>query len=489
MRLPQKESDERHGEHCDRRSRIIVSDPQFWSIFILFVLITLHHYDNLTSFRLFSMPDLPLGITRHTVDRMLYLLPIALSSIIFGMRGGTLTVAIAFLTMLPRAFYISSYESSAILEVFVVTLIGSLISLGSMHYRKQEKQLEATKEKLELSEKKYRQLFENAHDAIWVQDLDGKVIAANQAAARLLGYDLSTLIGMDSRRFFSRKDFAVSKVIRSDIEGGDDRYEPYRKKIIKKDRSTAYIMLTTNLISSDGQPDGIQFIARDITKEVRMQENQGFYLRQITKAHEEERQRISRDLHDSTAQSLIATIRSLESFCEEDDALSSQRLDLLLSYKSQLKSVLQEIRQISRDLRPSIIDELGLVAAVEWLVGQFKVENGIVANLSVLGVIRDFSPELEVTLFRIIQEALRNAAKHSGATEVWVTIDYEDKETIINIVDNGKGFQLTTSLGELSRLGKLGIDGMQTRARLVGGILDVQSSPGNGTAIAVTIPG
>ncbi|HZD59478.1 MAG TPA: ATP-binding protein, partial [Anaerolineae bacterium] len=119
---------------------------------------------------------------------------------------------------------------------------------------------------------------------------------------------------------------------------------------------------------------------------------------------------------------------------------------------------------------------------------QVKVEHGITAHLMVLGEEREFSPEIEVTLFRIIQEALRNIVRHAEATEVWVTVDFESKETIINVVDNGKGFELPASLGELSRLGKLGVDGMQTRARLVGGTFDIQSSPGDGTAIAVVIP-
>ncbi|MDI6715449.1 MAG: PAS domain S-box protein [Actinomycetota bacterium] len=464
------------------------TDPEFWSIVSIFILISLHYYDNLTTFRLFSLPDLPLGITRHTVDRMLYLVPIALSSLVFGLKGGLITVAFAFLTMLPRALFFSSYEAAALIETFIVTLFGSLIPFGSVLYRKQEQQLEATKGRLELSEKKYKQLFESAHDAIWVQDLSGKVVAANQAAAELLGYDLQELIGMDSQKFLAHENLAQSKAIQKNLLNGDERRQPYRQVIVRKDGSKAYIMLTANSVSSNGHPNGVQFIGRDITNEVRMQENQRFYLHQITRAHEEERLRISRDLHDSTAQSLIATIRSLEKFCEEETGLPKDRLELLHSYKMQLKNVLQEIRQISRDLRPSIIDDLGLIPAVEWLVEQFKTDYGIATNLTVLGQEREFSSEVEVTLFRIIQEALRNIAKYAEATEVWINIIFEAKETIINIIDNGKGFEIPASLGELSRLGKLGLDGMRTRARLVGGTFDIQSVPGAGTAIVVIIP-
>lgn len=98
--------DKRSAGQAEKRSYFI-SDLQFWSIAIIFLLITLHHYDNLTSFRLFGEPDLPLGLTRHTIDRILYLLPVALSSLAFGSRGGKITVVAAFLVMLPRAFFTS----------------------------------------------------------------------------------------------------------------------------------------------------------------------------------------------------------------------------------------------------------------------------------------------------------------------------------------------------------------------------------------------
>jgi PAS domain S-box-containing protein len=465
-----------------------LSNPQLWSIIIIFILITLHYYDNLTSFRLFSAPDLPLGLTRHTIDRILYLVPIILSSLVFGSTGGLITVAVAFVAMLPRALFFSPYEITSLWEVGIITLIGSLAPFGLEHYRNQETRLEVTMDKLELTQKRYRQLFENAHDAIWVQDLSGKVVAANQAAAELFGYDLPSLIGMDSRRFLSQKDLALSKLIQKSLLAGQERRQPYRHEIIRKDRTKAHVMLTANLISSDDHPDGIQFIGRDITKEVRMQENQAFYLQQITKAHEEERLRVSRDLHDSTAQNLIAILRSLEKFCEEDKQLSPERLEVLWGFHKQLKDISQEIRQLSRDLRPSIIDNLGLLPAVEWLVEQLENEHGQSATLTILGKERRFSPEVEVALFRIVQEALRNIAKHAEATEVRVTIDFKDKETRVSVIDNGKGFNMPASLGELSRQGKLGVDGMQTRARLVGGTFNIQSSPGAGTAIVVIVP-
>ena len=654
----------------------LFANPQFWSILTIFILITLHHYDNFTSFRLFSTPDLPLGLTRHTVDRVLYLVPIVLSSLVFGSKGGRIAVMAAFLAMMPRAIFISDYEMSSLWETIVVTLVGSLAPLGLDHYKKQEKQLEVTIERLEstqrelrskvqltleqqrqlavintfsamlsksmefgkvmsatldmimdvmevevamifsldenydvlrlvafrgieeesgdaldkmrlgeglcgrvaksgqpmaiddtkddpafcsspvveerlrtelsvpivahgktmgticiasreerrftepdkellsalgrlvgiamqnahlsqerefaigqlkASENRYRQLFENAHDAIWVQNLSGRITAANQAAAELFGCDLNELLNSDSRQFFMQDDVPMVELLNEELSG-EAQQQPYRRKIIKKDGTKAFVTLTTNLISDNGKPDGLQFIGRDITNEVRMQENQGFYLRRITSAHEEERQRISRDLHDSTAQNLIAALRQLEKFNEEHTQLPKEKQKFLWKLHRQLKETLQEIRQLSRDLRPSVLDNLGLLPAVEWLTEQLTTEHKIKADLNVIGKERRFSQEIEITLFRIIQEALRNIAKHSEATDAKVTLELRDDETCITITDNGKGFKLPATLGDFSRRGKLGIDGMQTRVELAGGTFSIQSALGKGTTIKVMIP-
>jgi PAS domain S-box-containing protein len=372
-------------------------------------------------------------------------------------------------------------------DIELLLALGKLIGIAIYNHYLYCERKTAT-EKLELSEKKYRQLFENAHAAIWVQDLAGKVIEANQAAAELFGYKLPGLIGADSRELFSREDLAVSAAVQKNLLSKRRKQQPFRQEIIRRDGTKAYAMLTANLVSNNEHPSGIQFIGRDITKEVRMQENERFYLQQITRAHEEERQRISRDLHDSTAQNLIGILRLLEKFCEEDRQLSPHRLEVLWSLHGQLKEVEQEIRQLSRDLRPSVIDDLGLLPAVEWLIEQLRKEHGIEANLTVLGKERRFSPENEVVLFRIVQEALRNIARHAEATKSQITIAFRSNETGLTIVDNGKGFELPTSLGELSRFGKLGIDGMQARVRLIGGTFSIYPEPGKGTTITVTIP-
>lgn len=660
----------------EKRDDKLVFNPKFWTIAVIFTLITIHHYEDVTNITLFFMPDKFVGLTRHTVDRIFYLLPIFFSSIVFGSRGGFISLVVSLLAMLPRAIFISESPSNALLESFVIVMIGSLVPIRIDYYHRQNEKLDLVMERLETtqrrlyskvrmtmeqgkqlavinslsamlsqaadvsqvvqnaitmvmeviqaevvlifsldrstqelrivacegisdksalaidrmkigeglcghvadvgepvivedasadskycsatvneeniktqlsvplvargkivgtlcvatrarrqfkepevqllsalgnligiamdnsqlflerelatdllstSEKKYRQLFENAHDPIWVQDLFGTITAANEATGDLFGCKVSDLIGINIKQLLSQESFELSKNIQEKILNGQNLYQPYTQRLIKKDGSETILMITANLISDNGYPKGLQFIGRDTTNEIRMQENQRFYLQQITRAHEDERQRISRDLHDSTAQDLIAALRQMEIICRKQN-MPDESIQGLWDIYGQLKNSLQDIRQLSRDLRPSIIDDLGLLPAVEWLVEQIRNDYSIDAQLIIIGEERRFAPEIEVTLFRIAQEALRNIAKHAGATEAQVIIELKEKETRIRIADNGKGFELPKSLGDFSRVGKLGIDGMQTRGRLTGGTFNINSELGKGTTIDVTIP-
>lgn len=392
-----------------------------------------------------------------------------------GQIIGTLCVA----TRSPRQFNAT--------EIELLTTIGNQIGIAMENSRLYQEQKSVT-EQLRLSEEKYRQLFESANDAIWIQGLDGKIMAINEAGSRLVGYDSDEMVNRDVREFLSQDGLALAREIRAKLLRGETIEQPYEQRLTKKDGSEAILKLTTNLLVSNGQPSGFQHIARDITAEKHMQENLHFYVQQVTRAQEEERKRISRELHDSTAQTLIAMLHELESFSQEKAQLPLRDSRFLWNLRERLKDVLQEIRQFGRDLRPSILDDLGLLPAVEWLTEELKRESNMEVNFTVSGSERRFSPETEVILFRIIQEGLRNIAKHAEATKVNVKIEFRDTETVVTIADNGRGFELPGTIGEFARLGKLGLVGLQERALLLGANLDIQSKPGKGTTLSITIP-
>ncbi len=146
------------------------------------------------------------------------------------------------------------------------------------------------------------------------------------------------------------------------------------------------------------------------------------------------------------------------------------------------------MRRFSQDLRPSVIDDLGLVPALEWLTSDLTHHFGIAIGMAVLGSVHRFSSETELVLFRIAQEALRNMWKHSEASRAWVTVEFDNDKTILTVKDNGKGFELPERIEDLASTGKLGLAGMQERAQLIGGRLTLQSEPGKGTTVIVEAP-
>jgi signal transduction histidine kinase len=263
---------------------------------------------------------------------------------------------------------------------------------------------------------------------------------------------------------------------------------PYELRLIRKDGSEAICMVTTSLITRDGEPKGFYNIARDVTQEKRMQENLRYYLQEITKAQEAERKRIARELHDDTAQVLGSLSRQLDNFIRKKHGLAPSEVLFFKDLQAQLNHGVQGVHRFIQDLRPSLLDDLGLTPALRSLVKDLQEYDGIVTSLIVLGGERRFSSEVESLLFRIVQEALNNIRKHAQASEVQVAMEFAEDKVKLTISDNGRGFELSGRVDDLPRSGKLGLAGMQERARLLGGTLEVKSIPGKGTTLIIEVP-
>jgi len=338
---------------------------------------------------------------------------------------------------------------------------------------------------LQQSEERFRDLFENASDAIWVHDFDNKTLAANKACEKVTGYNAEELMSMSVCQLMSSS--GKSHVF--EIEGGllrDESVDPRCEvELIRKGETTSTIEVTTSLVAREGQPIGFQHAARDVTEERAMQENLRYYLQQVTRAQEEERKRIARELHDETLQNLIVISRQLEKITSSD-ALWEESHEVVRGLKKQIETAVQEMRRFSHDLRPSVLDDLGLLPALELLADDLET-NGINTAFEVVGVARRLQPEVEVMLFRIAQEAVRNIWRHSEASAAELSIEFTDGLLRMSIKDNGKGFKSPHRTGDLASLGKLGLVGMQERANFLGGALLLKSEPGNGTQIVVEV--
>jgi signal transduction histidine kinase len=211
--------------------------------------------------------------------------------------------------------------------------------------------------------------------------------------------------------------------------------------------------------------------------------------RLILRAQEEERLRVSRDLHDGPAQTLIY-------LCHQLDAVARQRAGEariepgLVEARRAAESALGEVRTYSRDLRPSILDDVGLAAALEWLAKEATARGGVQVAWQVSGEPRRLAPELELALFRVAQEALRNVERHSGATKATVELSFgSHPHWRLRICDAGRGFDPALSMNDLVTRGNLGLNGMHERAELAGGRLMLMTAPGRGTTVEVTPAG
>lgn len=208
----------------------------------------------------------------------------------------------------------------------------------------------------------------------------------------------------------------------------------------------------------------------------------------IISAQEGERQRIARELHDGTGQVLTGLGLGLKAVAESisrDPELAAQQL---LELKDLNASALQELRDLISDLRPSILDDLGLVPALQAQVKAFRERTGIDALFDSRGPRRRLSPEEEIVIFRIAQEALTNVAKHAGAAHVMVRLTFHDDATHLVVTDDGEGFDPTEALQTAGTRRAWGLLGMQERVALIDGACEIASKPGKGTTVHVVVP-
>ncbi len=212
-----------------------------------------------------------------------------------------------------------------------------------------------------------------------------------------------------------------------------------------------------------------------------------FYLKRVIHAQEEERQRIARELHDETGQALASLMVGLRNVEEAPTPEEMRRR--LQDLRQVLAGTLERVRRLAFDLRPSVLDDLGLVAALHRYAQQYRERFGITAEVQAVGLDgQRLSPEVETSIYRIVQEAMTNAAKYAACSRISVLLQLRERQLSVIVEDDGCGFDVDQVFSEEAGQSKLGLYGMQERAELIGGRLDIESRPGGGTAIYLRVP-
>jgi signal transduction histidine kinase len=212
------------------------------------------------------------------------------------------------------------------------------------------------------------------------------------------------------------------------------------------------------------------------------------YIQKSLVAQEEERRRIAKEIHDETLQDLLALAYVADEMLKECPAEDERVASKAGSIKDTSLRVAHELRRISFDLRPSTLDHLGLVPSLRALAERTTDEAAIPTRFGVSGEPMRLDKQAEIAIFRIVQEALTNVRRHSNATAAWVKLDFRRDALRLEIGDNGEGFNAKGRMARLASEGHLGLLGIRERLTSLGGNLRLQSRPGQGTLLNMTIP-
>lgn len=243
------------------------------------------------------------------------------------------------------------------------------------------------------------------------------------------------------------------------------------------------------LLATVGGEVGLAIEKARLLDELREKEQvRSTLIKRLLTAQEDERRRIARELHDEMGQSVTALIMNLERTrlkVEEGRGVTAADLERL---QRLAEATLEEVRKMIYDLRPTVLDDLGLPAALRWYIRSQIEPRGLAVDLTVrLGDIR-LGPLLETAIFRIAQEALWNVVKHAGATRADVELVQDDGRLSLRVRDNGHGFRAGSPPGRAVLRGGVGLGGMQERAALLGGTLRITSTPESGTEVVAEFP-
>jgi len=412
---------------------------------------------------------LPLGIPDFATVG-LFLIPVIYAALNFGIGGSIASATWGTMLMMPDLLVVDSSSDMwadgtlLVLICVVAVAVGQRVERESIARRRAEAAILAHS----AAEARYRALFEASSAPTVVVDGSGTLREANPAAKALFGArigrrQLADLVG----------DAAARRLLA--------QAPPKMVAVKTLDGSSRALRPLSALVTDRGGDAVLQIIFHDLTDERERQRRTEAYATQVVHVQEDERRRIGQDIHDEPLQTLIYLLRRLESISEAADISSATRIDLD-GTRQVLVGVIVQLRQLADGLLPPVLDDLGLVVALRQLVAGFAGRACVEVALQVHGVARELRADRSTDLYRIVQEALRNVERHAGARHVGVDVTFSRRAVRVKVQDDGRGFPSAMALPGL------GLSGMRERATLSNGRLQVESSPGRGTAVRLTMP-
>ncbi len=445
---------------------------EFWAVQLLVLLIAVGHTLLETTWRAADPTAL------YLLPASLYFVPVVYAAVNFGLPGSLSTALWSVAVTLPNilVWHTGLERVGEAWQIGVVVALAGFVGLRVDRERRARQDAERRERERRSSEERYRGLFDNAAEAVLLVDGAGMVAEANAAAGRLLGQangelpgrSLASLVGADLTEQLAPD--APRTVVALPALAGD---QPTWVEPI--------------VCQPHWQPDGearIQLMLHDVTSRYQREQDLEEYTRRILAAREEEQRRIGRELHDGPLQSLVLIWRKLD---ELDAAGAEERPAVVAAARDLAVATGEELRTIARALRPPVLDDLGLTAALEAEATGLGLRSGLLVRFEHVGPDRRLGPEIELMLFRIAQEAIHNAERHALAHKMLVRLVTDAAGARLVVRDDGRGLDDVPSAADLLASGRLGLVGMQERARLAGADFRAGTLSGGGTEIEVTV--
>jgi signal transduction histidine kinase len=457
----------------------------------------------------------------------LFVVPVGIASLNFGVTGGLATVAWVAVLDIPRMVDAADHAQvpalwSEVVQLVVLLALALLIGTRVTAETRFREQADAARTARFETEALYQDMFESNRSPILVVDGDGHVVGANAAAEHAFATNREVPAPAPSGRTGDGPGRRLVDVVGADAAavvltrllddgGGGDGGTPgstdgtvspgpvrmaggrvddgSRPLTFEVDGRRVLYRPTSTLVGAPGPHRRMQVIFEDVTTETRRHDLMEAYAGQVVLGQEEERRHIAQELHDGPLQALIHICRqidALEGTTDSSGATDRRGGATLASMRSSVEDTVAELRSIARGLRPSVLDDLGLVASINQVLTEATEREGFQSAFTVDGTVTRLPPAVELAVFRIAQEAVTNAARHAHARRVDVGLQFGDGWLDLSVADDGAGFDPQSEFWGDTQ--SLGLPGMSERARLIGGRFTVTSQAGQGTTVQVRVP-
>lgn len=342
---------------------------------------------------------------------------------------------------------------------------------------------------LDISQERFRSIFESTTLGIKVLDLDGNILQTNSSFQRMIGYTESELFGRHFQDFIHSHDVNRASKLFHALKVSGVPFFRFEHRAVHKGGSIVWVKTVFSVIRRGGGDDGPAFmvgIVENITEQKRIEMEMAELNSRLQNSMELERLHLAQELHDNPMQALYSAIYRVEELRTRADPQLKETLEKI---NGDIKMVLQGLRATAKELRPPTIFNFGLENAIRSHTDDFEEKHPDIKISLSLAHDRQLLPEkVRLALFRVFQQSLMNVLRHAEATEVQVRFSFDAEEARLEVSDNGKGFEVPSNWIEFVRQGHYGLAGAAERVSALGGTLKVESQPGNSTTVRVVIP-